>query len=274
MQFGLIGKTLKHSVSPQIHECIYQELGLDGVHHYGLLEIEPEKLSETMVELAGQYVGMNVTIPYKIAVMPMMKHISEEAVRIGAINTIKVCDEGLYGYNTDYSGFGRSLQQAGIVPTGHTVAVLGTGGAARAVIQYLLDQRATAIAVVSRKPDQVCREDAFFAQAPLETISYDTLAQRPGTDILVNCTPVGMYPHTGVSPVPEAVAASCQAVVDLIYNPGETTFLQYGRRHGAVTLNGMYMLVSQAVASEEIWLGRSIPSQMVSRIVHKMEALV
>lgn len=273
MKCGLIGEKLGHSLSPQIHEEIYRALGITGT--YELLEMERQDIPAQLKKLSAAYTGMNVTIPYKIEVMPFLTKISEAATRIGAVNTIHVRPDGLFGYNTDYLGFGRSLQQAGIEVKGNKCVVLGTGGAARAILQYLSDQGAAVITVVSRQPQML--EEAmchFLQQLGAEVINYDALAGYHDYSLIVNCTPVGMFPHVTVCPVTEQTVAQFPAVVDLIYNPKDTIFLQYGQAHGAKTLNGLYMLVAQAVAAEEIWLGKPIEAGIVAAIVRKMETLI
>lgn len=269
MKLGLIGEKLGHSQSPAIHRLIFQALGING--RYELIEVERGGVAQALEDLKRQgYAGVNVTIPYKREVMPCLDDIAREASIIGAVNTIYMTSQGDYGYNTDYHGFGRSLEHAGIIATGKTCVVLGTGGAARAVLKCLADKEAAALTVVSRK---VCTDAEFAAFAEglhAEIIGYDELENRSG-DILVNCTPVGMYPNIDESPVPESVAAAYKAVVDLIYNPKKTRLLAYGEKHGAKTLNGMYMLVAQAVGAEEIWQERQIDSSVIETIAKEME---
>lgn len=272
MKLGLIGGTLGHSCSPAIHEKLFDILNLKGQHEYGLLEMDRNDIPNELKRLNREhYTGMNVTIPYKLDVMPFLTDMSREARTIGAVNTIHITDKGCFGYNTDYSGFGRSLQHAGIDVWGKHTVVLGTGGAARAVIQYLADSGAAAVTVVSRQPHSKPEFELFSKSVGAEVIGYDRLAFCKRTDILINCTPVGMYPATGGAPVTEQMVAQYPAVVDLIYNPKDTLILQYAKRHRAVTLNGMYMLVAQAVGSEEIWLSRQIEASIIEKIAKEME---
>lgn len=272
MKAGLIGKTLGHTASPAIHEKIYQAMGISGT--YDVLEMPPDQLEGNMKYLAKDgYTGCNVTIPYKRDVMPYLTDISREARIIGAVNTIHFTDEGAFGYNTDYGGFGRSLEQAGIGVAGRDCIVLGTGGAARAVIQYLADKNAKSITVVSRLPRSKIEFDDFTKKIGASEIDYQSFETSHAGDVLVNCTPVGMFPHIDECPVSETCIMAFPAVVDLIYNPKDTELLKMARRHGARTLNGMYMLVAQAVGSEEIWMGREISSSVVEQIAKEMERL-
>lgn len=272
MKAGLIGKSLGHTASPAIHEKIYQIMGITGT--YDVLEMSPDSLAENLKRLAQDgYTGCNVTIPYKRDVMPYLMDISREARIIGAVNTIHFTDEGAFGYNTDYGGFGRSLEQAGIGVAGRDCVVLGTGGAARAIIQYLADKNAKSITVVSRHPHSKIEFDDFTKKIGASEIDYQSFETSHAGDVLVNCTPVGMFPHIDGCPVSETCIMAFPAVVDLIYNPKDTELLKMARRHGARTLNGMYMLVAQAVGSEEIWMGREIPSSVIEQIAKEMERL-
>ena len=272
MKAGLIGKTLGHTASPAIHEKIYRAMGISGT--YDVLEIPPDQLEGNMKYLAKDgYTGCNVTIPYKRDVMPYLTDISREARIIGAVNTIHFTNEGAFGYNTDYGGFGRSLEQAGIGVAGRDCVVLGTGGAARAIIQYLADKNAKSITVVSRLPHSKIEFDDFTKKIGASEIDYQSFETSHAGDVLVNCTPVGMFPHIDGCPVSETCIMAFPAVVDLIYNPTDTELLKMARRHGARTLNGMYMLVAQAVGSEEIWMGREISSSVVEQIAKEMERL-
>jgi shikimate dehydrogenase len=272
MKAGLIGKTLGHTASPAIHEKIYRAMGISGT--YDVLEMPPDQLEGNMKYLAKDgYTGCNVTIPYKRDVMPYLTDISREARIIGAVNTIHFTDEGAFGYNTDYGGFGRSLEQAGIGVAGRDCVVLGTGGAARAIIQYLADKNAKSITVVSRLPHSKIEFDDFTKKIGASEIDYQSFETSHAGDVLVNCTPVGMFPHIDGCPVSETCIMAFPAVVDLIYNPKDTELLKMARRHGARTLNGMYMLVAQAVGSEEIWMGREISSSVVEQIAKEMERL-
>lgn len=268
MQFGLIGEILRHSVSPEIHQKIFGALGIGGT--YTLIEIPRGKLGDRIPALQ-KLDGFNVTIPYKTDIIPYLASISEEAARIGAVNTVKACADGLHGYNTDYIGFSRTVDKIGAEISGEDVTVLGTGGAARAIIQCLYDRGAAAIRIASRHPEAVDAEFRAFGEARRgELTGYESLAGKNGA-LLVNCTPCGMYPRIDAMPVSADVAARYPKVIDIIYNPKETKLLAAARAGGADTANGMYMLVGQAVAAEEIWLGRAISPEITEAIARDME---
>lgn len=267
MQYGLLGGKLGHSLSPKIHELFFKYTGITGT--YGLLETELEALPERVQGMRATYSGSNVTIPHKIAVMPLLDKIAPEAQAIGAVNTIKFTPEGAFGYNTDYFGFGRMLEYNGIAITGKVAVVLGSGGAARAVMKYLADKEAAAIYLVTRDPKSVDKH--FLEIAPsCKVIDYPTLESIKG-DVIINCTPVGMYPKVEAAPVSARVCANFEAAVDLIYNPAETLFLKQAKEAGKKYVNGLFMLVAQAVAAQEIWQGQHYDSDLIVKIMADLE---
>ncbi len=266
-KFGLLGGKLGHSLSPRIHELFFAYTGKEG--SYELFETEVEELPERMCKLAQEYVGVNVTIPHKLHVMPLLAQIAPEAKAIGAVNTIRFTPFGALGYNTDYFGFGRMLAHNNIAVEGKVCAVLGTGGAARAVIKNLADSGAAKLYLVTR--DTATCDPHFAEMAPnIEVITYTQLAALQG-DVLVNCTPVGMYPKVDASPVPATVSAAFGASVDLIYNPAETRFLAQAKAAGKKAVNGLFMLVAQAVAAQEIWQGETYDSELILRIMTTLQ---
>lgn len=266
--YGLIGEKLGHSFSPQIHNEIFRKLGIEG--EYKLFELRENELQAAVKQFRDQGIkGLNVTVPYKIKIMDYLDEISAEAERIGAVNTISLANGVLTGYNTDYAGFGMSLTRSRIEVKGKSAAVLGTGGASKAVVQYLLDNGAGNIVYVSRNPhNAACR-----SKYPLKTIGYDEINGLKG-DIIINCTPCGMYPKIAETPVPADVFEGFNAAVDLIYNPEETVFLKQAKEKGLKTVNGLYMLVGQAVAAEEIWNGIKLSEAQVDEIYQCIKNLL
>lgn len=250
--YGLIGEKLGHSLSPQIHERIINHLGIKG--HYDLYELERERVGDAVkaFKLLG-FNGINVTIPYKIDVIQHLDWISEEAEKIGAVNTIHFNDNKIFGYNTDYYGFGMMLDAFGVSVEGKKIAVLGTGGSASSVVCYFRDKGAKEIVLVSREEKDGC-------------ITYEELASSEPMDIIVNTTPLGMFPKVEKSPVSKETLSKFQVAVDLIFNPLETLFLKYARESGLKTVNGLYMLVGQAIKAQEIWNNTVIEEKVVEEI--------
>lgn len=265
--YGLIGEKLGHSFSPQIHDEIFKRLGTAG--KYNLYEAEANELGVLVEKLKDSGVkGFNVTVPYKIRIMNFLDSVSKEAEDIGAVNTVSLKDGFLTGYNTDYFGFGMTLKKEAIEVKGSTVAVLGTGGASRAVAQYLSDNGAGDIIHVSRNAKSKSADIMPYRQ-----VSYDELNNLSG-DIIINCTPCGMYPNVMDCPVSPDVFKGFGAAVDLIYNPEKTVFLQYAEGAGLKAVNGLYMLVGQAVAAHEIWCEASISSEVVEEVYQAVREML
>lgn len=264
--YGLIGEKLGHSLSPEIHSLILKKLNQKGT--YNLFEVKRENIPSALCGLkALEARGVNVTIPYKIDVMKYMDKLSKEAEKIGAVNTISFDNNGLTGYNTDYSGFGVSLKKAEIQVGNNSFAVLGTGGVSKAVIQYLIDNNAGEIVNASRSTEKILNKDINVRLVP-----YAELSSLRGLDVIINCTPLGMYPNIDASPVDNEVLSHFSTMVDLIYNPKETQLLKSAAGLGLKTLNGLYMLIAQAVAAQEIWNGISIKKETVDDIYNVIES--
>ena len=267
MKFGLLGAKLGHSLSPQIHQEVFRQLGITA--SYELIEVSGEKLADKVEELLKTFRGLNVTIPHKVAVMQSLDQIALEAQDIGAVNTILFRSEQAAGFNTDYFGFARLLEHNHLAPEGKEVCVLGTGGASRAILQCLKDMQAKRITVISRRIENVPED----IRAHYDVKTYEEL-RTMGGDLLVNCTPVGMYPTIDASPVDASVMENFAAAVDIIYNPAETRFMKLARQQGKPAANGLFMLVAQAVAADEIWLERKLDAGLIADVTEKMRRLL
>jgi shikimate dehydrogenase len=254
--YGLIGEKLPHSLSPKIHNTLFKRLNIEGA--YKLFEVEKKDLGKAIDSLKILKIkGVNVTIPYKQDVMEYLDFISDEAKKIGAVNTIFLNDGKLYGYNTDYFGFGTIIKNNNIEVKDNIAMVLGNGGAAKAVITYLLDEGIKKIYLVSRKS----REESGYDNSRLECRTYGEIENIKG-DILINTTPLGMYPHIDESPVDENIVSNFNSLIDIIYNPKETKFLGIGKELNKKVAGGIEMLVGQAIKAEEIWQGTSFNNEV------------
>ena len=261
---GLIGWPLGHSVSPAMHNAAFQALGLDG--RYEALPVPPEQVGDLVRSLhARGFRGVNVTIPYKQAVMPLMDELSEAAQRIGAVNTIVVEPDGrLRGDNTDWLGFLHPLDERGFDLAGKSVLLLGAGGAARAVVYALVQRNIARLAIWNRDPDraEALARHAATLDSSL-TIDNSQLAivpivNSPGrfpvhnSDLIVNTTPIGMWPHIDELPWPADLPFPPGALVyDLVYRPEQTQFLRQAEAAGCSIQGGMEMLVVQGAAAFE-----------------------
>jgi len=262
-KYALIGEKLGHSLSPQIHSAFFAKLGISA--DYDLVEVAPGELPFVLENLKTRgYLGINVTIPYKTEIMKYLDEISREALKIGAVNTIRF-NPVFKGYNTDYAGFGMSLNYYGVKINGKRAAVLGSGGSARAVITYLADNEAGSITVVSRNADAARQK-----YPELQSVNIGEF-KASGYDLVINCTPVGMYPKTGLSPLEKEQLEGAGFVMDLIYNPETTKLLEYAAELGIPCANGLYMLIAQAICAQEIWQEISVDAEIINEIYKGMK---
>ena len=245
--YGLIGEKLGHSFSPAIH-------GKLADYEYRLIELTPEELGPFLQ--MGQFQGLNVTIPYKKAVIPYCAELTPQARHIGSVNTILRRPDGtLLGHNTDYYGFAYLLRSAGAEVAKKKALVLGTGGASLTVHAVLRDLGTRERVAISRTgPD-----------------NYGNLERHADAQIIVNTTPVGMYPNTGKAPLDLSRFPKLEGAFDLIYNPAKTQFLLDAEKLGVRNANGLGMLVAQAKAAAEMFLDRPIPDERVDEITREME---
>ena len=277
-RIGLIGQGLKHSLSAAMQQAALDHLGLDA--RYELWDTQPEEVDERVTSLRDEdCLGANVTVPHKQAVIPFLDELDPVATSAGAVNTIVRREGRLVGHNTDVAGFARALSEAGLDVRGIRAAVLGAGGAARAVTLALIEGKASVISLSDAIPEraEALTGDLRGLTSPGTTITWthwgDDAFQRSlrECELLVNCTPVGMRfgPAEGQSPVAaELIPAGCLAF-DLVYNPEETPFLQAARSRGARTAGGLAMLVYQGAASFRLWTGREAPVEVMFQAARK-----
>lgn len=238
---GLLGEKLGHSFSPQIHKQL-------GDYSYSLYEKSPEELEEFIKH--GDWNGLNVTIPYKKTVVPFLDFLGERAQRTGSVNTIvRRSDGSLFGDNTDVYGFIKMVEHSRILVSNRKVLVLGSGGASTAVVAALSELKANPV-VISRSGEN----------------NYSNLDRHKDAQIIVNTTPVGMYPKVGFSPIDLRLFADCCGVLDVIYNPAKTELLLQAESLGIPYENGLYMLVAQAKRSAELFGGVEIEDEKLEKI--------
>ena len=267
MEFlGVLGEKLPHTYSPIINKRIMELINVEGAYKkFELPRGNMQKFIDGVKALDIR--GFNVTIPYKEEVMPFLDYISDEAKNIGAVNTVVNKDGKLCGYNTDYFGFHSTLKIANIDVKGKRAVILGSGGASKAIREVLLDDGAKEVYIASRYP-QYSSENSKDKRVKL--INYDELAKVNGY-LLVNSTPVGMYPKVGVSAVGDEIIEKFQAVVDIVYNPTETEILRRARSLGKISIGGLYMLVGQAVKAEEIFHQIEIDKEIINIIYNELK---
>ena len=240
MKFGLLGRKLGHSYSPMIFQLM-------GGYEYLLHEREPEGIEDLLRK--EPFDGLNVTIPYKKDVIPYLDEVDELATRLGSVNTVVKRNGHLAGHNSDYYGFSSMVRKSGVDVQGKKVLVLGSGGASVTVVAVLQDMGAKVI-IVSRSGEN----------------NYDNLHLHQDASVIVNTTPVGMYPNTGKAPLDLSLFPHLEGVLDLIYNPARTQLLLDAERLGIPAMNGLWMLVAQAKKSAEWFMDRELPDEMIESI--------
>lgn len=246
MQCGLLGRKLGHSYSPQIHRQL-------GSYSYCLFEKEPEELESFLK--SGEFTGLNVTVPYKKAVIPFLDELSPQAQALGAVNTvIRKANGTLVGHNTDYYGFDTMLKDSGIKVSGKKALVCGSGGASNTVCAVLKNAGAEVI-VLSRNGEN----------------NYTNLHRHLDAALIVNATPLGMYPNVQGSPIEDLRQFShLEGVLDVVYNPARTTLLLEAEAMGLPWANGLKMLVAQAKESAQWFTGTQIPDESIDKIYHQL----
>lgn len=254
LKCGLLGEKLGHSYSPQIHSMLAD-------YEYKLFEKSPEELEDFLK--SGEFDGLNVTIPYKKSVMPYCAELSPTAAQIGSVNTIvRRSDGSLYGDNTDAFGFENLIVHNGIEVKGKKALVLGTGGASVTAQAVLKNLGASEVVVISRRGED----------------NYENIAKHADAEIIANTTPVGMYPNNGKAAVDLTQFPKLSGVLDVVYNPARTALLLQAEKLCIPCAGGLYMLVSQAKRSCELFTGKSIPDSEIDRIErvlsHQMQNIV
>ncbi len=268
---GVIGDPVEHSLSPVMHNAAIANLGLDFVYLPWL--VKSADLPKAIAGLAAiDLVGFNITIPHKSAIVPLLKEISPDATMVGAVNTVWRSDSSWRGTNTDVAGFIAPLKGMSRDWSKVTPVILGHGGAARAVIAGLAGLGCPEINVVGRNRDKLAQfyqswQDVPQIRSSLKIHYWENLVSLiPTAELLVNTTPVGMYPHSERSPLEESKMKKLQPgaiVYDLIYNPNPTKFLHLAQQQGAIAIDGLEMLVQQGAAALEIWLQQTIPVEVM-----------
>lgn len=267
--FGVIGHPVSHSVSPAMHNAVFAEMGLS--HRYDKFDVAPNDLKKALDRFeADGFLGLNVTIPHKLAVREHLTDISKEAQLIGAVNTILFDEDGRQGHNTDGFGAVAALREAGLELHDRNILVLGAGGAGRAIAtQCLLEKACVAITDVDeRKAYALAVELSDKTEGIACAIESNPETLKPiiaRTDILINATPVGMHPDVDAAPLPLDLLHDDLAVMDVIYNPRETKLLAAARELDCTAVEGIGMLVHQGAESLNVWLDVDPPVDVMRK---------
>jgi shikimate dehydrogenase len=275
---GLIGWPVEHSLSPRLHQAALLSAGLPGEYLLYPVENRPdwlERLAELVQNIRnGKIQGLNVTIPYKQSILPLLDDLSLAAQAIGAVNTIYLQGQTVIGDNTDAAGFMLDLEQLGFCPSTNQerkALVLGAGGAARAVV-YALAENGWQVLISTRREEKARELIQRLPQYSrhLQAIPMDEVVNQSNLRLIVNTTPVGMSPDTHASPWPDGISLPQQAsVYDLVYTPCETRFVREARSAGLRAENGLGMLIEQAARSFEIWTGCPADRKAMKKAVER-----
>lgn len=276
---GLIGNPVEHTVSPVLHNSLFNALGINGV--YVPLRVRTGNLKDTVNGLkASGFIGFNITIPYKEEILDYIDEASEEVKLLGAANTVKIADGKLYGFNTDADGFIRAFQsQTGKGFKNKKVCILGAGGTAKALSVKIALEGAARVNIVNRTESRAIvlaaavnkalmnSGTAAAAAFPVPAGSSEAAQLLSNCDIIVNTTSVGMHPDTDDSPIQkEFKFSSSQIVYDVIYNPASTKLMENAKAFGCKTINGAGMLYYQGLRSFEIWMDTNVPHEISTEL--------
>lgn len=266
---GLFGHPVSHSQSPMMHNAAFSEKDLGFA--YAAFDVDPDNLEDAVAGIRALGLkGINVTIPHKVAIMPMLDEIDPLAKRIGAVNTVVIENGRLIGYNTDGMGYVRSLvEETGIVLDQQIVTMVGAGGAARAVAFTLAEKGVKEIRIINRSRERA----AILAEHVGTIVPTRIVEQGEGKDaiadssLLINTTSIGMLPNVQEMPVPSEWLHNQLTVSDLIYNPLETRLLSEARAIGAAVHSGVGMFVNQGALAFELWTGQNAPTEIMREVV-------
>lgn len=243
--YGLFGEKLSHSMSPIIHKILFEKYKIDAT--YSLFEIRNENFKNAVNSIKTLNIkGVNITIPYKIEIIEQLDEIDDSVLKIGACNTIKITNNNAKGFNTDYYGVLDTFKLHKIDIKDKDCVILGSGGASKGIVCLLKDLGAKSITIVQRTKNGTNYDNVYY-------INYDELKSIKKSFLLINGTPVGMTPNIDESPVSKEILKKFEVCFDAVYNPLQTKFLKDAKELNLITIDGLYMLVGQAINAFEIF---------------------
>ncbi len=256
--FGLIGSGIKYTLSPQIHNTVFRVKKIEAEYH--VLDISEHNFDNEITNIFRRYMGLNVTIPYKVRILKYITEFTREAEETGAVNTVKIVHENeIIGHNTDVYGIEKALERNRISIRGMKCLVLGAGGAARAAVYVFNKLGVSKIVVANRSTSRSVELREHFKRfgIHIDVVPWDSRIEYAiKSDLIINCTPVGTQSQE--SPLPEHVFNSNQVVIDMVYRPRMTCMLRYAMNRGAKIVDGLTILIYQALTADEFWLNIDI----------------
>ncbi|NPB01134.1 MAG: shikimate dehydrogenase [Crenarchaeota archaeon] len=269
--FGLLGRNIGYTLSPYIHNTVFKMYNIDAEYH--VIDVPESELEEKLKYIFERYTGLNVTIPYKITIMKYLDELTREAEIVGAVNTVKI-DNKKIGHNTDIVGIELSLKRKNIDVKGRDCLVLGAGGAARAAVYVFYKGEARRVVVCNRSRSRAEELKKHFEKYDIdvEIVDWDKrneIARQ--SDIIINCTPVGTLSEE--SPLDTTVIDSGKVVIDMVYRPRYTRLLRDAASRGAVIVDGLTILIYQALAADKFWLGIEPSEELFNAVERVLEDL-
>ncbi|MFB0543245.1 MAG: shikimate dehydrogenase [Candidatus Bathyarchaeia archaeon] len=267
----LIGRPVKHSLSPLMHNTAFEELGLN--YTYLAFEVEESSLEEAVKGLKSLGVcGFNVTIPHKIGIVEYLDEMDKSAADVGAVNTVVNRNGRLIGYNTDVQGVVFALERAGLTSPRGLSVIIGAGGAARAVVAALAAMGCREIVILNRTEERGVAlahetEKRYGIRCRVLRLTRRNLEVNLGGNLIVNATSLGMHPDIDQSPIPKELIPEGTAVFDVVYTPLKTKLLREAEERGAKTIPGIEMLIGQGASSFRLWTGKEFPVEKVRKLL-------
>ena len=267
----LIGNPVEHSLSPRMHTSAFKEIGYNAI--YIACKVEKDKLFEVVESIkALNLLGANVTIPHKVDIMEFVDDIDPIARDIGAINTIVNNNGNLYATNTDGIGAIRSIKEGGIDLKDKNVVMIGSGGVARPIAFYLLKEIKHLFLTDINREASSTLEKALLKRYEKKVSAFDLTEENLGdfiekSNILMNCTPVGMYPNIDKTPVPKKLLRPDLSIFDVVYNPLETKLVREAKEVGSKAIGGIKMFLYQGVEGFELWTKQKAPVNLMEKII-------
>lgn len=268
---AVLGHPIAHSLSPELHNKIYRALDLDIV--YLAFDITQDNFAKAVKGLGALgFIGFNITIPYKEAIIPFLDSIDPAAEAIGAVNTVKIEKGKLIGYNTDGVGFLHSLSINNVECNQRRILILGAGGSARAIGIALVEQNPKKILILNRSKDRGEKLASDINEFAGRSIAHAINNAPQDVDIIINTTPLGMWPNIDESPLENYIFSPTTIVCDIIYNPYTTSLLKRASSSGCFTVNGLGMLVGQGIKAIEIWTGKKIDKSIIELVYNDLRS--
>lgn len=279
-KYGLIGKALSHSLSPQLHNKLFK-ISTSYPATYDLIEIPPQNFDKQILNIITDFSGLNITIPYKQSIIKHIDNINSQDLIYNSINLIKKTNGSLIGYNTDVYGFYMTIIPHIRHIKNKNVLILGYGGSATSIVSLLLNPLNSHLTpkrldIGVRSTSYINAKDKIYGlKIDTKKISIiDILNIQSKYNCIINATPVGMHPNVNQSPIDQSIVKSSSYVIDLIYNPKMTLLLKHANKYKILNNNGLKMLILQAIKSQSIWFDKPINLYQNNKILNKLESLL